>query len=84
MPSRGGENLFSTTKRQVLELADFIPTSEGIFRSWGLCPLRSVVGEEKLVENAWRNTSTLFLSNAVSCPKDKPTIWLERFIKHIF
>ena len=84
MPSRGGEDLFSATKRRVLELADFIPTSVRMFRPWGLCPLRSVVGEEKLVENAWRNTSRSFLSNPVSCPKDKPTIWLERFIKHIF
>ena len=31
MPDRGGEDLFSSEKRGVLELVDFIPTSREIF-----------------------------------------------------
>lgn len=47
MPTSSREDLFSFEKRRVLGLAAFIPTSVGMFRSWSLCPLRSVVGEEK-------------------------------------
>lgn len=48
MPRRSREDLFSSEKRGELELIGFIPSSVGIFRSWGLCLLKSVIDEEKI------------------------------------
>lgn len=48
MPRRTRGGLFITQKRGVLELIGLIPTSVGVFRSWGLCPLRSVIKEENV------------------------------------
>lgn len=46
MPGRWREDLFVSVKREVL--VGFIPTTVVILRSLGLCPLHSVVREEKV------------------------------------
>lgn len=98
MPGRSREDLFSSMERGVL--IGCTPRSVGIFRSFslcpvpsvvfsgdilgGLCPVQNVVLNKRLVENAWRKYCRSCLRNYVSCPRGKSTIWLERFIKHIF
>lgn len=98
MPGRSREDLFNSVERGVL--IGCIPSSVGIFRSFnlcpvpcmvfsgdilgGLCPIQNVVLSKRLVENACRKYCRSCFRNSVSCPRDKSTIWLERFIKHIF
>lgn len=43
MPTRVEEDLLSSEKGGVFEIMGFIPTSVGIFRSSGLCPLKGVI-----------------------------------------
>lgn len=48
MPGKSREDLFNSEERGAFELIGSIPTNVGIFRSWGLCSLRSAIEEEKV------------------------------------
>lgn len=47
-PEGVGRIYSAVRKEHVWRLIAFIPTSVGIFRSWGLCPLKSVIEEENV------------------------------------